>query len=175
MHNNKFCVVKGDTAADIPYGMSSTQGTFFGEPGTADSIVPTTNFHNAYYGPELPPRKDLYMTPQSTLAHPNVCEYSDTYVRMNPVRATVPEFSSELQYETTVTMAADNEKVYAEIPGDHLTQTFSEEQKVCDDIQYGGIPSSSEPNGSEVTLKPQDADKDETSDPNGSENAYVMD
>ena len=163
-------MLEGAAATNIPYGMPIPQSIYDGGTSTTDSVVPLTKFRDIYYGPELPPRKERYITQQSTLAPPNVCDYSDTYVRMNPARASVPEFSSRPQYEvSTVAKAVDNEKLYDEIPGEHLT-TFSEEQKAGDDNQYVSIPSSSE-----VTSKPQDADEEETSDPNGSENAYVMD
>ena len=108
------------------------------------------------------------------LSPPNVCEYADTYIKMNPARASVPEFLSRsppLQYEAA--MAADNETLYDEIPGEHLIPTFSTEKNPCGDVKYANVPSSSGADSSEVTLKPQEADKEETSDPNKSESANV--
>ena len=170
MRNNSFHVAKEATAATaVPYGMPIAQGAFGGGPGTAETKVAFTNFHDAYYGPELPPRK---IPPQSTRAPPNAYEFSDTYISMNPARASIPEFSSRPpppQYEES--MAADNEKLYDEIPGERLIPTFSEEQMACDDNQYVSIPSSSETNSSAVTLKPQRADEEATNEPNKSESA----
>ena len=180
MRNNSFYVAKEAAAApDVRYGMPITQGTFGGGPGTAETMIAVTKFHDVYYGQELPPRKDLYMPPQSTQAPPNTYQFSDTYISMNPARASVPEFSSRPpppQYEaSTVAMAADNESLYDEIPGEHQTPTFSEEKVACDDNQYVSIPSSSEANRSEVISKPQHTDEKVTNDPNEPDNAYVID
>ena len=144
-YNDNFSMEKG--ATNVSYGMSMAQGAFVAEPGTANSMMSNTNFHS---GPELPPRKDFYMIPQSTLAPPNAYDY----IKIDPVRAVYLSEPPPPHYEacSSLKVAADDE-LYDEIPGEYLqTSTFSgKEEKGCGDVQCdtGTNPSSS----GEVTLK----------------------
>ena len=169
-YNDNFSMA--NVATNIPYGMAMAQGAFVVGPGTAGSIVPHAKF---YDGPELPPRKDLYMTPQSTLSPSNDYEYSDSYIKMNAVRAVAPVYSSEPpppHYDacSSMRMAGDDNDIefYDEIPGEYLqTSTFSsKEEKGCGDVGSGTNPRSS----TKATLKLQHADEEEQNDLNKSEN-----
>ena len=160
-YNNKFSMAQG--ATNIPYGMVMVQEAFGAGPVATESMIPHTKFHN---DPELPPRKDLYITPQSTLAPPNAYEYSDPYIKMNPVRAVYLSEPPPPHYEacSSLKMAADDE-LYDEIPGEYLqTSTFtSKEEKDCGDVQGG--TSTNLLSSAKVTLKLQHADEEEKDDP----------
>ena len=115
---NNFSMAKGTT--NIAYGMSMAQGGFIEGPGNAEPMKPNTTFHN---GPELPPRKDLYMTPRSTLAPSNAYDY----IKSDPVRAVYFSESPRPHYEACSSLKmADDDELYDEIPGEYLqTSTFS--------------------------------------------------
>ena len=120
----------------------NVDGVFTGGPGATNSMVPLTKFHDS---PDLPPRKDLYMTPRSPLAPTNAYEYStDAYISMNPARPAVfvPEVPPP-QYEACSSFKKD-EKLYAQIPGEYLPIIKGEDSAECEQVQYGNIPPSSE-------------------------------
>ena len=128
-------------------------------------------YQNKFHeGPDVPPRKDnLYMTPQFTHAPPKFNTYeSETYICMNPVPAVATTFQSQPpppEYDacSSYKMAADQEKLYAEIPGEHVEYTRKEDQSPGE-VHYGNVPPSSE-----VMLKLQHADEEEKIDPNESQ------
>ena len=160
-YNDNFSVAKGTT--NVSYGMSMPLGEFVVEPGTAESMVPNTNFLD---GPKLPPRKDLYMTPRSTLAPPNPYEY----IKTDHARAVYFSEPPLPHHETCSSrkMVADDE-LYDEIPGEHLESStfFGKEEKDYDDVQHG--TSANTFSSAKITLKMQHADE-EQNDPNKYEN-----
>ena len=127
MFNNSFDVPMGSVANGMVRGESSG-----GPAGATNSMIPLTKFQD---GPDLPPRKDLYMTPQSVLAPPNVYERSDSsYIRMNPVGSV---FAPPTQYEGCSSLKKDySDQLYAEIPGEYLVREDD------DNVQYGNVSSS---------------------------------
>ena len=144
MFNNSFAMAMGTNNA--AYGMF--RGELPGGPGATNSMIPLTKLQGV---PDLPPRKDLYMTPRNILAPPNAYERHDSYTRMNPSASSafVPE-TPPPQYE-----ASKKDQLYAEIPGEYLTIMQEEE-----DDQYGNVSSSK----TKLQLNPGDtAEKDDIS------------
>ena len=102
------------------------------------------------------------MIPQNTLAPPNAYEYSDSYIKMNPVRAVYLSEPPPPQYEACSSLrVAVDDALYDEIPGEYLqTSTFSgKEEKGCGDAQCDTGTNPLSP--AEVTLKLQHAEEEQ--------------
>ena len=144
------------TYTATPFGTSA--GAYTGGPGTTNSMVPLTKFHDA---PDLPPWKDPYNTnPRNVTVTPNPYTLnrtqSDTYTVMNPAGSVfVPGPGiPPPQYEDCSTFKKDSDELYSEIPGEYLTlQSGKGEQDAAyvgqPQPQYGNIPSRS----AEITLQ----------------------
>ena len=128
MFNNSFAMEMGANSA--AYGMA--RGQFSGGPaGATNSMIPLTKFQD---GPDLPPRKDLYMTPQNVLAPPNVYERSDSfYISMNPVGSAFITEAPPPQYEACSSKKNYTDQLYAEIPGEYLVWEND------DNVQCGNV------------------------------------
>ena len=128
MFNNSFATTMGTNNA--AYGMSRRE--FHWGPGATNSMIPLTKFQD---GPDLPPRKDLYMTPQNVLAP--LANGSDLgYISMNPVGSVFITETPPLHYEACSSLKKDyNDQLYEEIPGECLMKEDD------DNVRYGNISS----------------------------------
>lgn len=132
-------------------------GVCSGGPGATNSIIPLTKFHDAG-GPNLPPRKDLYMTPRNALAPPNAYDCYDSYTYMNPAGSVflpqVPPPQYAPGHESPYKVDYDDQ-LYAEIPGEYLTVPHDGR----DDQEYANIS----PLELKLQLQPGNLEDDDTS------------
>ena len=138
------------TYTATPFGASA--GAFTGGPGTTNSMVPLTKFHDT---PDLPHWKDPYNTnPRMNVMatqHPYTLNrtLSDTYTVMNPAGTAfmpgpgIPPPQYEAHCHSTFKKDLDSE-LYSEIPGEYLTFESGREERDAvgqPQPQYGNIPS----------------------------------
>ena len=156
------------TYTATPFGASA--GAFTGGPGTTNSMVPLTKFHDA---PDLPPWKDRYnMNPRNVMVTQNPYTLnhspSDTYTVMNPAGpALVPGPGiPPPQYEAYSTFKKDlDNELYSEIPGEYSAYQGGKGEQDATHVgqpqpQYGNIPSRS----AEITLQLHHGDEAEKED-----------
>ena len=122
------------THTATPFGTSA--GAFTGRPGTTNSMVPLTKFHDT---PDLPPWKDPYNTnPQNVMVAQNPYTHtrtpSDTYTDMNPAGTAfipgpgIPPPQYEAHGHSSFKKDSDS-GLYSEIPGEYLTFESAREER----------------------------------------------